>query len=437
MHRLGTYSLQAIIEPATAADRIARINDLVTEWLTMKGAENPQTRDGEFKSKTGNGTGLFSRSSLKTTSGELHEVQLEETAGNGDLFTTQVKFSHYFDRVTVFASLSSAPKSMAVTTGGPHPKCPIIIRTLLECYDDWNFGEQQVPRGEVRRVKSEDDALDLCDDLFVDERRFPLVVVSSDPDGLIWPNLSADLASQLIGLAEVADVDRDAAWTLTEELEKHSSCYRGAVRLYWPGVSKDGRLRSQLWASDRQLTFGADDAGKWRFLSMMRKTVLTAAALTIAEPRDMHEIRLVATKERLASEGVDALKERILELEEQCAKLGAELAIANQQHAHTRYQFAAYKDAHGGADDTEAANDDDVEIPPPEKGEIRYYKKTGSSGAVDRMRRRGNCNHNAWESAFAGDKAEKGIAKLEGRNDWCSIAKCGSCTGGGFWRVKW
>jgi len=437
MHRLGTYSLQATVEPATATDRLARINDLITEWLSTKGAETPQARDGEFKSKTGSGTGLFSRNSLKTSSGELHEVQLEETAGNGDLFTTQIKLSHRNGRVTVFASLSSAPTSMAVTTGGPHPKCPVIIRTLLENYDDWDFGGQQVPRGKVRRISSEDDALDLCDDLFGDERRFPLVVVSSDQDGLTWPNLSADLASQLVGLAEVADVNRDAAWILTEELEKHSSCYRGAVRLYWPGVSKDGRLRSQLWASDRQLTFGADDVGKRRFLSMMRKTVLTTAALTIGEPRDMHEIRLEAAKERMASEGVDSLKERILELEEQCAKLEAELTIANQQHAHTRYQFAAYKDAHGGADDTEAANDDVVEVSPPEKGEIRYYKKIGSGGAVDRMRRRGNCNHNAWEPAFAGDKAEKGIAKLEGRSDWRSIAKCGSCTGGGFWRVQW
>lgn len=437
MQTLGTYLLQAVVEPGEAEERIARFEKLATDWLIRKGSDNPHASDGEFRSKSGDGTGLFSRSTLKTSAGELHELQLDETASNGDIFTTQVKLSHYGGRVNIFAALGSAPTSVAVTNGSLHPKCPSIIRELIDAYDDWRFGEQSVPRGGLRVVRTEDDVFALCDDLFLDERRLPLVVVSSDPDGSVWSDLATDLAIQLVGLAEVADVNREAAWTLTGELDKPSSCYRGAVRLYWPGVRKDNRLRSQLWGSDRQSTFGTDEIGKRRFLSMMRKTVLTAAALTINEPRDMHELRLAAAKDRLASEGIGALKARILELEEQTAKLKAELAIANQQHAHTKYQFAAYKEAHGGAGESEAANDEDVEIGPPEKGETRYYKKTGTGGGVDRMARRGPCNHNSWKPAFAGEQAEKGIAKLEGRANWQSLAKCGGCKGGGFWRVTW
>jgi hypothetical protein len=72
-------------------------------------------------------------------------------------------------------------------------------------------------------------------------------------------------------------------------------------------------------------------------------------------------------------------------------------------------------------------------------GETRYYKKIGSGGGVDALVKTKQCNHKSsdWTSAFKGDQAEKGLLKLEGRNDWKSIAHCSACTGGGRWRVNW
>ena len=170
----------------------------------------------------------------------------------------------------------------------------------------------------------------------------------------------------------------------------------------------------------------------------MRKIVLTAAALTVSEPRDMQEVRLAASKERMASEGSEALRARILELEELNAKLEAELATAKILHASTRHEFEAFKERGGDVDEADAANDEAAEGKPPTKGEVRYYKKTGTGGGTDRMvPRKKPCNHNSWTAAFAGDQAEKGIAKLEGQRDWKSLWKCGGCTNGGFWKVAW
>lgn len=74
---------------------------------------------------------------------------------------------------------------------------------------------------------------------------------------------------------------------------------------------------------------------------------------------------------------------------------------------------------------------------PPEKGDLRFYKKKHSTPKRDVMIHVGDCGCNNWESAHAADKAKKGIAKLEGRSNWSLMQHCASCEGGGMWRVRW
>ncbi len=70
--------------------------------------------------------------------------------------------------------------------------------------------------------------------------------------------------------------------------------------------------------------------------------------------------------------------------------------------------------------------------------EERYYKKTGSTRQRDRMVALAKpCRHDRWQNAHGADKAKKGIAYLEKRRDWRSIARCAKCTGGGVYRVLW
>jgi chromosome segregation ATPase len=75
---------------------------------------------------------------------------------------------------------------------------------------------------------------------------------------------------------------------------------------------------------------------------------------------------------------------------------------------------------------------------PPSSGEVRFYKKVHSTRTHDVLKRVNDCGHTSWQSAEKADKAKKGIARLVGeRTEWKSFQHCGSCTGGGMWRVRW
>lgn len=74
---------------------------------------------------------------------------------------------------------------------------------------------------------------------------------------------------------------------------------------------------------------------------------------------------------------------------------------------------------------------------PPKKGEVRFYKKLGSGGGRDKLVRVNGCRHRSWQPAKKADQAKKGIARLEDRDDWKTLQHCGSCCGGGMWRVEW
>lgn len=73
----------------------------------------------------------------------------------------------------------------------------------------------------------------------------------------------------------------------------------------------------------------------------------------------------------------------------------------------------------------------------PAKDEVRFYKKINAGGHYDRMARIAGCGHSSWTSAHKADKAEMGIMKLEGFNDWRSLQRCGCCHRGSVWRVRW
>jgi hypothetical protein len=78
------------------------------------------------------------------------------------------------------------------------------------------------------------------------------------------------------------------------------------------------------------------------------------------------------------------------------------------------------------------------EVPAPARGDTGFYKKFHSTPNQDIMIRVPDCGCNNWQNGHGGDKAKKGIAKLEGgRSDWSKVQHCGSCTGGGMWRVAW
>lgn len=442
MQSLAAYSFEATI--TDTAQRLRQIDELIDKWLINKGAEDPRASDGNFESKTGDGEGQFARRSAATTIGSTREVELIETTNTGAMFTTTLQVAQAGSIVSVFASLAATPGASLVAPIKLYPRCPLIIRALINDFSDWRFAGQTVPVGLAFDATSSSAVEDLCDALRSSNRKLPLVVVSVDRDELVWTDLHTKAAEQLIGLADVAYVDAESSWLLTDELGPQDSCYLGAVRLYWPLQRSDGSYEGITWVAPRLVLFGEGDTGRNRFLAVLRRTVMSTAALTMVQPSSFREIQRTATKERLQALEGGALDQQLSSIVEENAKLSADLEEARLTIDSLKWKVAAaaYSERSdvaandGGADEPIA---DDTIRKPPQKGETRFYKKIGSGGGVDSLVQTGACAHKSsnWKPAFKGDQAEKGLLKLEERDDWQSIAHCSACTGGGRWRVHW
>ncbi len=442
MQSLAAYLFEATMAEPTA--RLTEIDGLIDRWLVKKGAAEPLTSDGAFTSRSGDGTGQYSRMSVVSDVGELREVELIETAHTGAMFTTLLQVVATADRVVVHASLSAAPGESRVAPVGLYPRCPWVIRTIVETFPDWKFAGQEVPLARPFDATTDDAATKLSEALRSKSRKLPIVVVSDDPDEGVWQDLGSKVAESLVGLADVAVVSPESSWVLTDELGPRDSCYLGAVRLYWPGTRPDGSLSGVTWRAARLSAFGGDDTGRARFLALLRKEVMSVAALTMMAPTLIRHIRTSAEKARVQTLEAGARDRELDSIVDENARLSEELTDARRTIESLQWKLMAASYAQR---ETPAANDEDGEEPgegdaealAPEPGEVRHYKKIGSGGGVDSLVRTKACNHKEgnWKPAFKGDKAEKGLLKLEGRNDWKSLYHCSSCTGGGRWRVHW
>jgi hypothetical protein len=268
-------------------------------------------------------------------------------------------------------------------------------------------------------------------------------VVSADEDEQVWPDLPSKAAEQLIGLVDVAFVSAESSWQLTDELGPQDSCYLGAVRLYWPLKRAAGGYEGSTWTAAKLRKFGDGETGRNKFLDFLRGKIMAVSALAMAQPNIIREVESVATKERIQSLGIAARERELEEIVRENAELTAQLEEARSRAATLQWKLAAQtsspSDATSSDEDSQEGEVLDATHVPPRAGDVRYYKKIGSGGGIDSLVQTGPCNHKAssWKPAFKGDQAEKGLLKLEGQNDWQSIAHCGGCKGGGRWKVHW
>jgi hypothetical protein len=107
-----------------------------------------------------------------------------------------------------------------------------VIKNLLQLPPGWRVGTTAIPC-KALTFSGEAQAPDLVNRLLSPERALPIIVASRYDGFLLHPMLIAQLASDLCGLAIVADLDDKAAWAVTHQLGKEWSCYNGA----WTGCS--------------------------------------------------------------------------------------------------------------------------------------------------------------------------------------------------------
>jgi hypothetical protein len=134
---------------------------------------------------------------------------------------------------------------------------PYIVKTLVDtlpCY----LGGRQL-RGASQSVGVEDIA-SFETLLFDRNRRLPLVVFSRDPYTDLCLASPERVADTLVGLAEVHVLsDKWAAFRLTSAVGRALSCFNGAARIYWPGLTSDASpLRHKLFMPNEVRDLGPE-----------------------------------------------------------------------------------------------------------------------------------------------------------------------------------
>lgn len=418
----------------------------IASWLKEKGVDDITDTKGEFRSLTRGCEGKYRHSITSIDLSELYELRLEEPTGKGQIFRTLIVIAKTPTILKFYASLFVVNTESVVSPIYVNPKCPKIVRNILSLFDDWSIAGTPVPPPVARKISTDEEAETLASEITSTSRVLPIVAVSQYDGETIWQELSKELAFDLTGLAYVVEITDHASWKLTEILGKQQSVYNGATRLYWPPrkINQDSiQIPGSVWTASRLLANDTDGNGFKRFRSQIRQRIMQVAALTIVQPNEIGEIRqkFALSKfkelEHKASDNKEILELAKLYLQDnEALKRQIEdyrQTIANLQSKCDALEFALeQKDE---TDDIGSESDShNQDITP---GETRFYKKTHSKSSYDILVRVQDCGHSAWQSASKAEKAKKGIEKLEGRNNWASMQHCGTCTGGGMWKVRW
>lgn len=156
---------------------------------------------------------------------------------------------------------------------------------------------------------------DFCDHLLDYDRWWPLVVVTSPPDG--EPSVAVDELCRALGpVAEVAAVvDQAATFTMTDRLGRRLSCFGGAINIVPPLGQEWGHLENNLF-----LLWKLRQMGQQRAIAVIRKSVDAMLAEVARNHRRPQAARTRAT-ERPRVTGPRTPEEVLREVAPLCSRL--------------------------------------------------------------------------------------------------------------------
>lgn len=449
MQTLANYLLVA---ESPDLERVTAIHDaslaVIDDWLSDKGVDDPAAASGTFTSQTPGAAGKYERRVTIGDGATLTQLRLEEPSRSGQTFLTTISVAATYNKVSIYVHLNVTNAGAVIAPVITDPKCPWVVRRLFQVTDSWTFGGRELPLPLPRPMNGELGGVALAQMITSPDRNIPLVVISEVEGQTVLSGIAGDLAVDLTALAAVVTVDEDAAWAITNKLGRAKSCFSGGVRLYWPTREPSGGaapVPGRLWTASTQVASDRDGKGALRLRATIRRMVMSVAALTVEPPAEIDTILSHAARKRLSDlEARDASHTEELEMARlffaDNEQLRKDLADAKRDLAHwsSRAEAAEYALNHRleSSDDLEGS-DENAEPSPPQPGDLRFYKKIGSSPNHDIMVEGSNCGHTTWQASNKADKARKGLRKLLGSDDWKALHHCGTCTGGGMWRVRW
>lgn len=208
---------------------------------------------------------------------------LEQIPG-GDL-TTHVRVLSGADRIHFNCTLS-----LSVTGGLAPPNidlhAPRFVRDILGLELGWRASEDAeriVPTFIDVREADVETFLSLLQSR---QRRLPLIVVSEYNGQTIAGDLHARVATDICGLGHTCRISREAAWAITQTLDKEWSCYNGAVRLFWPfRANQEDPRNHPLWTYDSLTRRGERETEvRDRLRRRIRERLLDASAFLADDP---------------------------------------------------------------------------------------------------------------------------------------------------------
>ncbi len=463
MQKVAAYLLErydGMNWPEARSSEAENLKSQVESWLRSKGASEIAST-GIYKAEDGS-PATFSIEEAADGDRTWWMARLQEVTPGGRRFLAAVSITNGSAKVSVYTTLEVGSDVTLVNPFDVDPKCPKIIRTLLQNQERWCHGFTEIQN--LRQLRGFEAGEGLAAEIKHPDRTVPFIVITEGKQGIAIPRLDESLSYDLAGIANVVVLDSNATWALTDHLGPSLSCHSGAVRLYWPRFSiQEDPYRHPLWTMVRLQAAGSDLAAiRERFRRQLRALVMHASALSVVRPREIDEIRgnasqraIIELKERATSlQDYAELADLYMKDNDQLRATNADLAnlvdelqirVAKLEVdreallSHLRAAKGLAAQLKSGANeippDAGAENDEDLE---PVQGDVRFYKKRFSTPDHDVMIRVNDCDHDSWQSAHSADKAKKGITKIEkGRTDWQTVQHCAACTGGGMWRVKW
>jgi hypothetical protein len=319
MRTVARYSFEANCGDTNALNHYLALADRLTTWLSWKG-EPIYDGEGKLTSiryKDGRKVAAASHEVDALPSGTYRIVTLTEPTKVGFIFETTLTLALADETVYVYASLRSGGVSQQPLSPLAYDvHCPRVVRDFIGYALDWHYSGDLLSKGEEKkRGKAEGEAL--AAKITSPSRMLPLVVVSEYLGFVLHPNVTENLAQELIGLAHVCQIDEDASWGLTRALGEQWSCYNGAIRMYWPRLDMGADpFAHPLWTARKLLEFNADTKSSAdRLGSHLRRRLTELTSFTVREPAIIALLAALDREKRFYAERVrleDALEFRQL-----------------------------------------------------------------------------------------------------------------------------